>query len=102
MSTPKEIVRGFFRRHHAVPANDAGILWSQAKEDTLLEWFSRLASIVRCGWNAEARRDATPAERQGNATLYEQIVAEIRNRAARLNPSPEIVAACFRASLPTK
>jgi hypothetical protein len=93
-------IADFFRRHGAVPANDTGPQWDRASEAVLLGWFGQLASIVRCGWNAEAGRNATPTERQGQASLYAEIVAEVQRRASRSDASPEIMAAAFRAVLP--
>jgi hypothetical protein len=96
MSTPNEIVRSFFRRHHAVPAADAGPTWSQANETVLLDLYASVAAIVECGWNRDAKRNATAAERAGNAQQYREVVGEIRRRAAKADASPEIMAAYFR------
>jgi hypothetical protein len=93
-------IADFFRRHHAVPATDAGPDWSQATDKALLAWFHELAGIVRCGWCPSRQQDATQAERQGQAAVYRDVAAEVQRRAERPDASPEIMGAAFRAASP--
>jgi hypothetical protein len=95
-----ETIADFFRRHHAVPATDAGPDWSQATNKALLAWFHELAGIVRCGWCPSRQQDATPGERQGQAAAYRLVAAEVQRRAECPDASPEIMGAAFRAASP--
>jgi hypothetical protein len=88
-------VADFFRRHHAVPANDRSPQWRQATDAALLDWWNAYAGIVRCGWNRELKRDATIEERRALLPLYQQIAAEIQRRAEESDASPEIMGAYF-------
>lgn len=93
-------IADFFRRHHAVPANDCGPKWTQCTEEQLLDWFMLYASIVRVGWNREANRASTPAEREAARPLYEEICGHIRTRANQPDASAAIRAADLRIDWP--
>lgn len=93
-------VHDFFRRHAAVPADDAGPCWTKATEEALLAWFDDLAPIVRSGWNRSAGRPATHEERRANLSVYHEVLAEVTRRSNLPNASPAIVAAWFRSQLP--
>ncbi len=89
-------IQAFFRRHHAVPATDAGPDWRHADEVVLLDWFRRLAAICRCGWDRDQQREATPAERAAQEPLYAAIADEVTRRSGLADASPAIYAAALR------
>jgi hypothetical protein len=70
-------MQSFFKKYHAVPADDRGIDWQHADEAVLLEWFGRVCDSVKCGWNREAGRQATAAEVEGQRPMYLACVAEV-------------------------
>ena len=84
-------VSDFFRKYNAVPATDAGPSWRETPEAALLAEFDRLREIVRVGWDREAGREATAAERKAQTWLWHEVAAELKRRAGLEGASGEVL-----------
>ena len=98
--TPQQTARGFFRRHHAVPATDRGPDWAKATDEALLGWWESTWPVVRCGWDREKRWSAPLAQRKALLPLYNQLAGEIHRRFAKPDCAPAVAAAHFLALTP--
>ena len=64
-------MQAFFKKYHAVPANNDGPKWSQASDDAL------------CGWAKDDCKawDANPAAREGMRGRMTDMASELDRRA---------------------
>jgi hypothetical protein len=95
-------IKSFFKRYHAVPADDVGPTWSKATDEALLGWWNTTGPICRTGWNREAGREATREERAGLMPAYHEVVAELHRRARQPDAPAYIMAAYFLSLQPIR
>lgn len=95
-------VKGFFRRHAAVPVTPSGPAWRDADDVSLLAWFRADRAAAVHGWHLDAAREATPEERAGTLPRYNELAAEVARRARLPGASAALVGAAFAAGLMTE